>query len=307
MTITRTGDEYFAAGKANAEGEAVFQIAVPVLETASNTRLLTVTQGQYSFKDYNFTTKLLSAATSVNTVCQLLNFPVGALPGKFSVADSKQVYFSQGNLWADATDPENPVFKFENNQYDFWRTWSASHVSHFFWSTFAKEAIKEESDFDGSVDDILFTNLTAESANPDFTVDGQTGKYRTLSENEWNYLLNRRNVNGGSGKDKSYSLNITYNGSKGHVLYPDDFNGPILSADTQYTGENFPINCVFLPAAGFRICTNFNSFGEIGGYYSSSFAGDGYSISTVFTSKEVAIDGIPYLYNISIRLVTDCE
>lgn len=70
-TITRTGDEYFAATKVNDEGEAVFQIAVPKLETASGARVLTVAQGSDEVKDKNFSKKSIDPATSVNTVCQL--------------------------------------------------------------------------------------------------------------------------------------------------------------------------------------------------------------------------------------------
>ena len=86
-TITRTGDSYFATGKINAEGEAVFQIAVPALEAASGARILTVAQGSDEVKDKNFSKKAIDPATSVNTVCQLVGLPAGALPGVFTVSD----------------------------------------------------------------------------------------------------------------------------------------------------------------------------------------------------------------------------
>ena len=38
----------------------------------------------------------------------------GALPGKFSVSATKQVYFSKGNLYADG----DKALHFEANQYD---------------------------------------------------------------------------------------------------------------------------------------------------------------------------------------------
>ena len=58
-TITRTGDEYFAAEKVNSEGVAVFQIAAPKLETASEARVLTIAQGSDEFEYKNFSKKSL--------------------------------------------------------------------------------------------------------------------------------------------------------------------------------------------------------------------------------------------------------
>ncbi len=69
-TITRTGDAYFPAEKVNSEGEAVFQIAVPVL--SAGTRELALLQETGKYEDNNFSQNALAAATSVNTVCQLV-------------------------------------------------------------------------------------------------------------------------------------------------------------------------------------------------------------------------------------------
>ena len=131
-TITRTGDEYFAATKVNDEGEAVFQIAVPKLETASGARVLTVAQGSDEVKDKKFTTKSLVAATSVNTVCQLVDLPAGALPGVFTVddpdgnpgsGDEKKIHFSKGNLYYNGSK-----FDFEVNQYEYHGYDSANNI-----------------------------------------------------------------------------------------------------------------------------------------------------------------------------------
>lgn len=314
--ITRTGDTYFAASKVNDEGVAVFQIAVPVLEKASESRVMTISQGPANFKYMKFSKKSLEAATSVNTVCQFLNLPDGAIPGKFSVADSKQVFFSQGNLWADTIDPENPVFNLETHQYDFKSIWSQSHVSHFFWSKFVEDAIKgdEEWEHDGSADDVFFTNVVAGIANPDFTVNGVTGKYRTLSFNEWKYLLDNRTVNGGTGNDKSYSLNITYGGNMGLVLYPDNYNGSALTPGTEYTDENFPEDCVFLPGAGLRIGIDILfPLGGGGIYWTSS--GKEYDENDIYNEAfgvsigkdQVGLAIGKCVIGSSVRLVTDCK
>ena len=147
-TITRTGDEYFAATKVNDEGEAVFQIAVPKLETASGTRVLTVEQGLDKFNDKKFTTNSLAAATSVNTVCQLgIN---RNLENAFSVSDGKQVYFSKGNLWYGKVGEEaEPALHFETNQWESIPSFNnqesgtknPNHVSHFTWSDKVADAV----------------------------------------------------------------------------------------------------------------------------------------------------------------------
>ena len=333
-TITRTGDEYFAASKVNGEGVAVFQIAAPVLETASEARVLRVEQGSVVFEYKNFSKKSLDAATSVNTVCFCI--PTGSvrvervsldktelsldegstfvlsatiypdnaanksviwsssdndvatvdasgkvtavsagtaditvrtvdgsktamcvvtvnkafggdtLPGKFSVADGKQIQFSRGNLWYEA---KTDTFHFEDSQYSYASNWNADHVSHFFWSKTASVAYAEAyNDTEASESDIFFTNSTEETANPNFTVNGITGTYRALSEAECNYLIEERVVNDGKGEGHSYSLDITYGGQKGFVLYPDDYTEEIISG----TITSLPEGVVFLPAAGGR-------------------------------------------------------
>ncbi|MBQ0024357.1 MAG: hypothetical protein KBT00_01350 [Bacteroidales bacterium] len=327
--IVRTGDAYFAAGKVNAEGEAVFQIAVPKLLTTSEERILTVTQGTDSYKDYDFTKNGLSAATSVNTVCQFGKIPAGALSGKFSVSNDNganitQVYFSQGNLWYGKVGTAKvSTFNFETNQYDVPENdeWNSNHVSHFYWSKSAEEAVKEKYDKsqDRNIDDVFFTNTTETTAQSDFTVNGVTGKFRALSTAEWQYLLNYRIVNGGSGLDKSYSLDITYGGKMGLVLYPDDYCGNPISGEVPY----LPNGAVFLPAAGIRH-NNIGSVGEFGTYWSSSAydtpAGDApaydlptdepynYAFPVAFSDEKVISDAHDSRWSgACVRLVTDCK
>ena len=189
-TITRTGDTYFAAGKVNGEGEAVFQMAVPALEETSGTRLLTITQGTDIFKDVKFSTKSIGSATSVNTVCQLLALPEDALPGVFTVSNyGKKVFFSKGNLWADASS--SPVkLHFEENQYGFKKNDETSHVSHFTWSDNVSSAVGQTQKGGN-----LFCDVSHKQS-----VDGSKAIYYVLSKEEWDYLLNTnsRMVNGKS-------------------------------------------------------------------------------------------------------------
>ena len=305
-TITRTGDEYFAAEKVNSEGVAVFQIAAPKLEEASEVRVLTIAQGSDEFEYKNFSKKALSAATSVNTVCQLVKaLPAGALPGVFTVSDDNGVtktpiHFSQGNLYYDGSK-----FNFEANQYSFNSSYQSTYVSHFFWSKDASVACAgtySESGTTGT--DVFFTNVNGFKVN----VGGkeQSG-WRNLSTNEWQYLFNTRTVNGGQGAGKSYSLNITYGGKRGLVLYPDDYSGSTLTSGTDYTDANFPADCVFLPAAGFRSGSNVKFVGS--GYYWPSTAKDGGNAYYVLFNSSDVIYGksVGRFGGYSVRLITESK
>lgn len=297
-TITRTNDTYFAAGKVNAEGEAVFQIAVPELGSA-DARALTVKQGSNYYEDKNFTKSALNSSTSVNTVCQLISFPAGALPGEFSVGPNAtdKVYFSKGNLQA-TYDGSKYNWDFAANQYDILGNepgntqTSGSVVDLFGQST-------DNSNFG------MANSYDQDSYNGDFKDwgknigDGNT--WRTLSYDEWKYLISTRAVNGGTGAGKSYSLNIEYGGKMGLVLYPNNYTGSVLSG----TITTIPEGVVFLPAMGPRY-ESFGCYWSSTHYDQSENSGDGEGLWMCFSEQEVYEYGGGYSYNCwSVRLVTN--
>lgn len=68
----------------------------------------------------------------------------------------------------------------------------SSHITHFYWSTEASNAAYtgyHNYDSKGTADDVLFTNASSTTPNADFIVDGQKGIWRTLSNEEWQYLF----------------------------------------------------------------------------------------------------------------------
>ena len=327
-TITRTGDSYFTAGKVNSEGEAVFQIAVPELETASGARVLTVAQGSDEVKDKKFTTKDLGPATSVNTVCRLVRLPAGALEGEFTVSDpdgtpksgdEKKVHFSKGNLYYDGNN-----FDFEAKQYYF-RTYdgkgkcdasrynkdsgtASGHWGLFGWSTVKKfcgiSTSETSSEYSGS-----FIDWGA-------AIDNK-GTWSTLSggsNGEWTYLLDGRTVNNGTGEGKSYKrATITLNettGVYGLILYPDNYTAQ--KAATDYSLADWTTmeqaGCVFLPAAGLRFGSKVSFVGD-NGYYWSSTAFDGnFAYFVYFLSSKVCPGEYDYRLNgYSVRLVTEVK
>lgn len=186
--------------------------------------------------------------------------PPYCVHGKFTVNSSgKQVYFTGGNLYYTDVD-RGREYRLEHPQCEFPKNWDSHHIGHFFWSKDAAKARAQYYDHDEecSGSDVLFTNSTLTTPNPNFTVEGdQTGLYRILSDDEWNYLLRVRNVNGGTGKGHSYSIekNITIDGNTCHgvVIFPDGFTkqNSWKSEYTTWSAIDYA-GIVFLPMAGYR-------------------------------------------------------
>lgn len=160
--------------------------------------------------------------------------PPGALPGAFTVnSKGKRVFFSRGNLYWDGDS-----FELEEEQYNYPNERVDNHIGHFCWNISASESLKE-----GVYDEkfILFTNNPdyADRANADFVVNGVRGRYRTLTIDEWGYLLHNH----------QYS-HAAAEGVNGLVIAPD---GVTLEDDKKsYTNEELKNdNLVFLPAAGY--------------------------------------------------------
>ena len=194
---------------------------------------------------------------------------------KFSVSETTTVEFAPGNLWyGTATGESTPAFHFENNQWDFtvgsyhdnypfgyYHDWVPNHVSHFYWSNTESVAYAESyNDPSASTDDVFFTNAS------DFQVNGETG-WRTLSKDEWNYLINTRIVNGNTGYG-STCVWTTVEDVSGLIIFHDGYNG----ATSELT--SIPDGCVFLPAAGGRECTEVVGVGTMGSYWSNTLCFD---------------------------------
>lgn len=312
-TITRTGDSYFAAGKVNSEGEAVFQIAVPELETASGARVLTVAQGSDEVKDKNFSKKSIDPATSVNTVCRLVRLPAGALEGEFTISDpdgipdngdEKKVHFSKGNLYYDGNK-----FDFEAKQYYF-RTYdgkgkcdangydknsgtASGHWGLFGWSTVKKfcgiSTSETSSEYSG-----IFIDWGA-------AIDNK-GTWSTLSggsNGEWKYLF-----------DHHVHVWGTCHNVPGRFIAPDGFEGDAtaLSAVIADWEDAEDAGIVFLPAAGDRGGSGVSSVGDFGFYRSSTAHGENNAYCVLFSDYVLPGDyDVSRSKGYSVRLVTESE
>ena len=215
----------------------------------------------------------------------------GAIIAAFSVSETKQVYFSKGNLQfnavqgthqcADGTTQQG-TWRFANKQilfigapnlnasasYDGWIDlfcWGTSG-----WNSGAKEYLPYSNPKTGSgaslnknyyVGNIVSANLTGDYSFADWGVYNAISnggdlpqKWRTLSKNEWNYLLNQRTY------ANLLNINVVVAGISGMMLLPDNFydywdSVADIAINTTFNPAQWlrmeKVGAVFLPNAGY--------------------------------------------------------
>lgn len=254
-----------SAGFAAADERAIFSVALAKTD-AGTSRTITIYKGGLA-QEASFANTSFGIAKSYNATFAFKKLPENVLPGVYTIGIGKQVYFTNGNLFWDGD-----AFEFEANQYDFPTSWDASHVGHFFWSKDARVACADNYDTANEtygvtlkVTDLLFTNA--------FAVAGTNSLYRSLSTDEWKYLLNDR-------ENASQKFGwATVCGKNGLIILPDSFSDPKTNSTSggpaflpgsvnEYTdGDAWnameAAGALFLPEAGRRHGDRiFPNFGE---------------------------------------------
>ena len=254
-----------------------------------------------------------------------LNPPVR---GKFSVSDSKQIYFSQGNLQYQAS---TGTWRFAEHQYDIIGSDNSNISSSysgwidlFGWGTSgwnsganAYQPYSTSTDYEDYYPGGSYSNnLTGSYANADWGVynaisnDGnQAGQWRTLTQSEWNYVISNRT-------DARYLRGTaTVNGVHGLILLPDNWTLPTGVVFTYgedgwqntYSASDWSKmeanGAVFLPAAGDRSGADVYGVGSGGNYWSSSAYGSYNAYCLYFGSGRVDTGGSSRYYGLSVRLV----
>ncbi len=266
------------------------------------------------------------------------------LAGAFSVGGDKVVYFSKANLQATTADNGSTwTWGFAENQWDYVGNNAANNaingggtvstngpVDLFAWSStdnnyFGINNSINEADYSGD-----FKDWGAKKGSD----------WRTLTINEWQYLLQERNPGSSSANYTKYprytNAQILTDGTapqkdiKGIILFPDDFNDGGESIDGVTWGSINPsffssypttcttagwatlesMGCVFLPSAGSR--QNVGEEFEIldvnqrGNYWSSTLSSgepeDPQSIAV--GNGTLGIGTNPRYFGMSVRLVS---
>ena len=228
----------------------------------------------------------------------------GAIEGEFSVSASEQVYFSRGNLQYTTTGTHKV-----NGGGTASGTWQfAEHQ----WDIIGNGNNNMSATYEGWID--LFTwGSSGESRQPyDSMGDGDTNgwsdwgvynaisnggntpnRWRTMTKEEWEYLLNTRVASTVNGTANSRYAKATVNGVSGLILFPDSYTHPdgvtqptnINNANIGYTSNSYSdgnwsamesVGAVFLPVTGSRpYGSSYVENLDKGLYWNSSGALDG--------------------------------
>ena len=205
--------------------------------------------------------------------------PEGCLPGLFSVSETQQVYFSRGNLQYQAS---TNTWRFAEHQYDYVGTQTADGNGYYGGNVSGSDNRNISSTYSGWID--LFGWGTGSNPTLSSQIYWDYGTLRTLTQAEWEYLLNERP----NASSKFAIGNI--NGVGGLILLPDSWTLPSECSftsgyatydgyiDIDWTHNSYTLaqwaqmeaaGAVFLPAAGNRYGTNVYDVG-LGVYYWSS-------------------------------------
>ena len=267
-------------------------IYVAIFPTADATITVTATSGTKNYTK-TLTGKTYAKGNGYNVSWRMTE----SLAGKFSVSDSKQVYFSKGNL-RYASD----TWSFFDNQYDYYIDYSADAWDKFGWSTSATTYGMKTSNINTA-----YSGDFADWGNNSALQTALGTGWFTLSSAEWEYLFNTRTVNNGQGSGKSYTLGQSVNDVLGVVLYPDDYTGTTYTTGSEWsTFES--AGCVFLPAAGYRSGSLMYDLGTNGYYWSATPNGTDKAYDVYFGSgflNPAAPNG--RYRGLSVRLVHQVE
>ena len=291
-------------------GAGIVFVAIPAVESKALT--FTATSGG---SNYTFTSPVISL-TNGKYYAQSITMSeyAGALTGAFSVSSTKQVYFAKGNLQAVYPTQWSHTWQFAANQWTYVGNAAANTsvnsntagvsatgtVDLFGWSTDTYYGIKNSTD-DGDY-------------SGDFADWGAVigSGWRTLSKDEWDYLLNTR-TNANTKQSRG-----TVNSVKGFILLPDswslpaglNFSARAGSWDTNsYSGGDWTAmennGAVFLPCAGKRSGTTVSEVDSEGYYWTSEYSGstDGYRIKLTASGYDAGSRH----YGHSVRLVIDAN
>lgn len=275
------------------------------------------------------------------------NAPEGAIDGLFSVSPARKVYFSQGNLQYQAS---TNTWRFAEHQWDYvgdnWQgtvyengiKCNNSLISSLYdgwidlfgwgtsgWNNGNTYYMPYNSD---NSDPKLYGppgvhDLTGEYANADWGIfnsisngGNQAGFWRTLTADEWEYLITSRPTT----SNYRY-VKATVNDIIGLILLPDDWNISYYSLnnpnDMQSDFSNNTLSttdwaviesngAIFLPASGYRDGTSMKWVGGCGYYRSTTCYLEDVASSVEFHDMWVHYNlSNPRYYGFSVRLVHD--
>jgi hypothetical protein len=268
LTVTIDGTKYVNIEKSPSSAQNDFYVALPPVSGGKVSFLAKDVDGNtYGYSKSGVT---FEAGKYYQSTLKMM--------GAFSVGADKRVCFSQGNLQYNGSK-----WQFAENQWGIldyngtYNTSSAYPIDLFTWGNTtlgAEDYMGTEYDaYSSTLSNIIAQGTAGSDWGYNAISNGgdKNSQWRTLTINEWEYLLKNRTVNGGTGEGKSYTVGKSINGIKGLVIYPDGYKGNAYSGNDWDTFEHN--GCVFLPAGGYRNVQSVTSHSSSGYYWSASCSG----------------------------------
>ncbi len=278
-------------------------------------------------------------------------FSGGVFTDAFSVSATRTVYFSPGNLqWSATNGGSSPTYhpvaggygsapgtwRFASNQWDIigienryidsaytgwidlfgWGTSGYDNKWPYMTLSYTPESYGYgNNDIAGTYYDWGVYNSIY---NPQTNTIDAPGMWRTMTSDEWEYLLDTRLT----ASDIRYAKAIVH-GVNGLIIVPDNWKSDVYSFNKpNYHGADYTSNtvnnadweqiasagCIFLPAGGYRNKTTVSEAGSKGGYWSATCDGSYYAYDLYFISSTlIPSSSIPRNYGYAVRLVKDAE
>lgn len=241
--------------------------------------------------------------------------PAYALPGKFSVAEGKQVHFACGNLFAKRID----VFGISSWM---WGIYGLQYGSYSLNTDESRMATDDDSEIDlfGWSTASTYYGISTSTSVSDYSGDfvdwgrniGDGSTWYTPAREEWQYLFAGR-----ANASSLYKCGVTVCGQRNCVVIaPDYWDVTACPLLDEYNDSSIPMTweeaqdagLVCLPAAGRRNGYVINDIGDCGFYWSSSEFLNEYASLVYFNSTIVNRNVSDYRQSgFSVRLVTESK
>ena len=259
--------------------------------------------------------------------------PTGAVEGLYSVSETQKVWFSRGNLQYNT---ETSVWRFAEHQYDYvgdaYNSENNKWIDLFGWGTsgYAHGAVcyQPTSTSTDNNSYIAYGNYSQNlydfngKADWGYNAISNGGNveniWRTLTKDEWKYLISTRTTPSGIRFAKA-----EVNGVNGFILLPDSWIDSYYNlAATNTTNANYNINeiseedwtsifetngAVFLPAAGLRTDTTLSYLNTSGYYWSSDYCSNGTAYGINVSNSVLMVNGYSRYSGRSVRLVHNVD
>lgn len=267
------------------------------------------------------------------TTMDHLDPPLGAAFGLFTVAENRQVWFSNGNLQYNAAFHQ---WSFAENSYDYigygnadigedydgwidlfgWGTSGYNHGAMCYQPWSSDDNADHYFAYGDAQAQLYDQTGQADWGYNDIYGEGEEGKWRTPTRSEWDYVLNERSTPSGIrfAKAQVYGVN-------GLIILPDNWsssayylnnvnqtNASFTSNVVNYGWDDylFANGAVFLPAAGYRDADRVEYAGAKGFYYTSESV-PGYARAFDFSHNDLGMFTTPRSRGLSVRLVRDVD